>query len=325
MHVRRARLHAAVVVALATLLASACSVAHDSITRTTSGPTSRTTGTPSWAIIPSRTAHRSGELLSRTIPGGASRFPARKAEIYLPPAALDHPRLRLPVLELLHGTPGSPLDWVNPTLGNVAPELEAFARSHSGRTPIVVMPDINGTYRADTECYRTKSGANVEQYLADIVPAWIRQHLPAATSPRDWAVAGLSEGGTCALMLALRHRNTFRTIGDFSGLAHLSVSDGDDYQRTLRELFDGNVRAYNAYDPLRLLTRGASLVGTGLWLQCGAKDRDSIPDQALIAKDARAVGATVRSVLYPGLGHRWPVWTDAVRKLLPWWWQRMAA
>lgn len=263
--------------------------------------------------------------MARQIPGAASHFVARDAEIYLPSAALHDKNLRLPVLELLHGTPGGPTAWPRPDLGNLLPTVEAFARAHGGRTPIVVMPDLNGSIRADTECIRTPSGANVEQYLADVVPAWIAAHLPASTNHHDWAIAGLSEGGTCSLMLALRHRATWTTVGDFSGVAHLSVGEPDVPARTLRVLFNGSQSAYNEHDPIWLLDHSKSLSGLGIWMQSGAKDHGSVVAQNQLAAKARAKGATVQNVLYPGIGHGWAVWANAIQRMLPWYWNRISA
>ncbi|MEO9138780.1 MAG: alpha/beta hydrolase-fold protein [Jatrophihabitans sp.] len=313
------------------LLAAACTSANGSPSHAP-GSTSSSARTSSSAdtsglaaLTPAAGIATTGELIQRQIPGGESHFAARAAWIYLPPAAIRDKHLRLPVVELLHGTPGTTEVWFEQGLGNLLPTIEAFARAHNGQAPIVVMPDSNGARDADSECIRTPSGGNVEQYLTSVVPAWIATHLPATTNHRDWALAGLSEGGTCSLMLTLRHRSVFNTIGDFAGQAHLTLGEPDNHTRTVQILFDGSQSAYDLHDPLYLLTHAGSLRGLGIWMQSGALDRQSVIDQALLAPTAQAKGATVQPVLYPGLGHRWPVWTNAFTRMLPWWWQRMSA
>lgn len=310
--------------ALVGLLNSACTDADAHRQSPTPSASSVAAASPATRIDPSR-IRATGELIVRQIPGGASHFASRNAEIYLPPAAVRDPQLRLPVLELLHGTPGGPLGWLELNRGRLLPTLEAFARSHRGRTPIVVLPDINGTTTADSECIRTEPGGDVEQYLSSIVPQWIAAHLPATSDHHDWAIAGLSEGGTCSLMLALRHRATFATVGDFAGLAHLTLGEHWDRQRTVNSLFDGSQRAYDEHDPLWLIARARHLQKFAIWMQSGAKDQRSREDQALLTSKIRAAGGTVRAVLYPGLGHQWPVWANAVKRMLPWWWQRISA
>jgi S-formylglutathione hydrolase FrmB len=282
--------------------------------------------TPSSAISTARRVHgpvvralSPGSVEHRAIPGGPSHFHARDAEIYLPPVAASHPRRRLPVLELLHGEPGGPTDWIRK--GDLAAVANAFASSRHGQAPIVVMPDVNGSRHGDTECIRTPGGANVERYLADVVPAWIAAHLPAAADHREWSVAGNSEGGTCAAMLALRHSTTFESFGDFSGLQHLTLGKRDNRALTTRVLFGGSKRDYDVHDPPWLLAHRGSGLHLVAWYECGGKDRTVSHDQADMVADTRRAGIPLRAVVVPG-GHEWPVWTDALARLLTWFWAR---
>jgi S-formylglutathione hydrolase FrmB len=198
------------------------------------------------------------------------------------------------------------------------PTFDAFARTHGGRAPLVVMPDINGARRQDTECVRTPSGGDVERYLTVDVPRWIAGHLPVTRNHRRWAIAGLSEGGTCAMMLALRHRREFAAFGDLSGLARPTVSDRDDPGRTVRVLFRGSTSDYDRHDPLWLLSHHR-YPGLSGWLACGALDRSVRIDQQAVTALARRARITVREDVVPG-GHAWKVWRAELRKMLPWLW-----
>ena len=283
-------------------------VAAPSSRRTSGSRRAPAQGTAPAAPLPAR-VHRV------RIPGGPSRFAARPALVYLPPDA--RPGARLPVLELLHGLPGQPSDWV--TRGDLQPTLDAFARAHGGRAPIVVLPDINGAQRVDTECVRTPAGADVERYLTGVVPRWITAHLPATRDHRRWASAGLSEGGTCAITLALRHRREFAAFADLSGLARPTVSDRDDPRRTVRVLFGGSTTAYDRHDPLWLLSH-RRYPGLSGWLACGALDRSVRLDQDALAGLARRARITITEDVLPG-GHSWQVWRTELRRLLPWLWR----
>ena len=64
------------------------------------------------------------------------------------------------------------------------------------------MPDPLGSALANPLCLDSRLG-NAQTYLARDVPAWVRAHLPVSTDPRNWAIAGLSEGGTCSWQLAV--------------------------------------------------------------------------------------------------------------------------
>ena len=210
-----------------------------------------------------------GQLITRVIPGRSSGFPARAALVYLPPVLRRAPHSRLPVLLLLHGTPGGPEDWVQG--GGLARTMDAFAAVHGGRAPLVVMPDINGARAADTECVDGPAG-NAETYLTRDVPDYLRAHLPVSPPGRRWAVAGASEGATCSLMLGLRHSDLFSTIGFFSGLARPTVGRTDNPAATITQLFGGSRSSYEHHDPLWLMRHG-SYPSLAMWLECGTRDR----------------------------------------------------
>ena len=238
--------------------------------------------------------------------------------IYLPP---DYGRRPLPVIELLHGSPGDPTNWL--TGGDARQSLDAFAAAHDGAAPIVVMPDINGATRADSECVRAPDGSDVEQYLVQDLPRFMSSHFGAPADHRRWSVVGLSEGGTCAIMLALRHPAQFAVFGDLSGLARPTVGVRDHPAATIAALFGGSVAAYNEHDPLWLLSRRTYPTLAG-WFACGIGDGQVRTDQARLTERARAAGITVRASELLGR-HDWDVWSTAFRQMLPWIWQRTAA
>lgn len=257
-------------------------------------------------------------VISRMIPGGTSGFRPRPAYIYLPPVLSQAPQTRLPVLILLHGIPGGPWQWVQ--LGALAQTMDAFASAHGGLAPIVVMPDINGSLRSDTECVHSARG-NVEDYLTRVVPNWVLTHLPVTAPGRHWAVAGLSEGATCSLMLGLRHSSLFSTIGFFSGLARPTVGRTDNPAATIAQLFGGSRSKYNHHDPLWLM-RHATYPSLAVWLESGSRDRHSQAAAAEVAAAARNahVSTVMRST--PG-DHQWSVWQTSLRQAMGWMWGRI--
>ena len=90
-----------------------------------------------------------GKVLTVDIPNTESNFTARKAMIYLPPAALSDRPPALPVMELLAGQPGSPSRLID--AGNIAATMNAYAAKHDGLAPIVLVPDQNdGAVLEDT-------------------------------------------------------------------------------------------------------------------------------------------------------------------------------
>lgn len=261
-----------------------------------------------------------GTVITRTIAGVTSRFAARPAVIYLPPILRAQPHLRLPLLVLLHGTPGGPSDWTQ--LGGLRAAADAFAATHGGRAPVVVMPDINGSPRGDSECIQVR-GANVETYLTVDLPRWALAHLPVQSDRRHWAIGGSSEGGTCALMLALRHPALYPTFVDMSGLTRPTAAHHDDPAQTIATMFGGSRAAYDEHDPLWLLTR-YRYPRLAAWLVCGLRDDETCAAQAAVASAARQAGIAVDTSTLPGT-HAWTLWSRALVPVLPWLWGRMSS
>ena len=156
-----------------------------------------------------------GETIAVTIPGTVSKFHTGQAYVYLPPSWFASPEPQLPVIELIAGIPGQPSDWTR--AGYADTTSTAFAEQHHGKSPILVIPDNNGNAQ-DTECSNSSLG-NAETYLVKDVPAFMQANFNAAVGKHSLAVAGLSDGGTCASMLALRNPQVFQTFGDYSGYA----------------------------------------------------------------------------------------------------------
>lgn len=153
-------------------------------------------------------------MLPRVDIPASDGFAPRPPYVYLPPAYATHLDRRLPVLELLHGAPGEPADWL--TRGMLVATEVAFAATHRGAAPIGVVPDINGVQCADSHCIRTRKGDNIQQCVTSDVVSLVRARYSRAVGRARWWMAGLSEGGVCSLLLALRHPSLYSAFGDIS-------------------------------------------------------------------------------------------------------------
>ena len=267
------------------------------------------------------------ELLSRTdrpaqgvvtttvLPGKESGFRARPGTIYVPPAWFARPRPELPVVMLLHGTPGTPQDWLDG--GQAAATADAYAAAHAGTAPILVMPDINGTLDADSECVDGPAG-RVETYLTVDVPAFVEQVFHTAAPGRGWAVAGLSEGGSCSLVLALRHPDLFATFGDYAGLAGPRAGDTNaDTASAVSQLFGGSPQAFAAHEPADLLA-ARRFPHLGGWFEVGDADAEPYAAVRTLVPAARRAGIATCEVVVPGGGHTFDVFSQAFSDSLPW-------
>jgi S-formylglutathione hydrolase FrmB len=254
-----------------------------------------------------------GFTITKQIPGTTSGFVARDAYIWLPPAWVASPTPNLPVIMLLHGSPGEPADWTR--AGFVDQTAQAYALDHDGKAPIIVMPDSNGSETADTECVNSKLG-HVETYLTVDVPAFVRKTFNAKTADRSWVVAGESAGGMCSVMLALRHDKQFAAFGDYAGLTSPTVSQTVNPPATVDALFAGDQDAYNQHDPLWLL-RNNRYEGLAGWFEVGLSDDAPLQAQRTLVPLARAAGILTCAREVPGQ-HDYTFVTQAFQDSLPW-------
>jgi S-formylglutathione hydrolase FrmB len=235
----------------------------------------------------------------------------RTGQVYVPPAWFAHPHPRLPVIEMLHGSPGSPPDWTRGGAADVV--ADRYARAHGGVAPILVMPDVNGGFWRDTECVNGMKG-NVETYLTVDVPHAVEAAFGTRTDRGGWAIAGLSEGGYCATELALRHPDQYSVAGNFSGDDHPSRSGG------LKVLFGVTGAALRAktdeYLPRTQILAWGSAPRPALWFSAGLSDHTRW-ELAPLSELAANHGFVTNFVLVSGR-HNFGVWRASFASALPW-------
>ena len=240
-----------------------------------------------------------GTVSSVAIPGLISGFKARNAIVYLPPAALTSNPPTLPVVMLLSGQPGAPEDAL--LAGNLKQELNSYASQHGGLTPIVISPDQLGSRSNDPMCLDSPLG-NSDTYLTKDVRNWVEANLPVATDAAHWAIAGFSQGGTCAIQLGATHPDIFGTLIDVSG--ELDVSLGDP-KTTTTAAFNGDSSAYDAAQPLAILAAGAPFNDTYAIFAVGANDATFKPQQQKVEAAAAAAGMHTTYFEVPNSAHDW--------------------
>jgi S-formylglutathione hydrolase FrmB len=252
-----------------------------------------------------------GVVIAWRFPPTVSHFPQRAGEVYLPPIWFENPHPHLPVIELLHGSPGSPADWTRGGFADLT--ADAYASTHGGFAPILVMPDVNGAHwTSDSECVNGVQG-NAETYLTVDVRNAVVSAFDA--SPTAWVVAGLSEGGSCALQMALRHPNLFVAAGDFGGEDHPYVSGGPSH------LFFGSTTAQltaaeATYDPRVLLGHWHGRLKPALAFAVGRSDGVRAHEYRLYER-AKADGFTATFTTYAG-AHSFRVWSRCLSGSFVW-------
>jgi S-formylglutathione hydrolase FrmB len=260
----------------------------------------------SWRAPPAMPAV--GRLGTAAIPGAVSHFAARDALVYLPPAALVRDPPALPVMVVLSGQPGQPSDIV--AKAGFEDALNSYAKAHAGLAPIVVIPDHLGNAGANPMCVDSPLG-NSETYLTVDVPQWIIDHLGVLRGRSSWAIAGFSQGGTCAIQLGAGYPQLFGAFLDISG--ELAPQNGS-VQNTVKLGFGGNASQYEAATPLKMLAAHAPYQDTEAIFAVGQNDARFIPNQTTLAAAARTAGMAVTSFEVPGSAHDWHCATAALQR-----------
>jgi enterochelin esterase-like enzyme len=250
-----------------------------------------------------------GQVVKASIPASGG-FTPREALIYLPPAYLATPRPELPVLVLIPGDPGAPRDWIDKV--HVDDTLGQFAAQHKGLAPVVVMADQLGVAENNPSCLDSPLGTP-QTYLAEDLPRWVSANLQVSGDHRQWAIGGLSSGGTCSLLVALRAPKTFPNVVDMSGQREPILTS---HTETVAKLFNGDEAAYINVTPKDIMARRQYPDSNAL-ITVGSDDRFYKPQQQEIYAACRQSGMKAQWQEYPG-GHSFAVFRAAFEAAVPW-------
>ena len=225
--------------------------------------------------------------------------------ILLPAGYSPTSTTRYPVIEALHGYPGTVDSWL--TGMDLQPSLDGRVAAHAIRPALVVMPQINVPYGVDGECVNGPAGTpQIETWLATDVPEFVASHFHVDTARGSWAVAGYSEGGWCAAMLGLRHPDVF------SGAIVFSGAFIPEFPRAYRP-FGNTLPA--GYDLTRRIRHHPPPLA--MWIQSSKKDGYSYPPTAAFLKVVHSPLSVTTDLLKTG-GHREQLWASELPTALTW-------
>jgi enterochelin esterase-like enzyme len=264
-------------------------------------------------------AQEQGYTLHIAVAGKLSHI-TRSVYIYLPPEYFEpqYKNYKFPVIELIHGQPGEPQDWIN--VVGVQVTLNNLVRSGRAKPAVLVMPDANGGNTISLQCLNQVGGPQDLTYLALDVPEAVTHLLNDRVQPPGvgWGVAGYSEGGFCAANMALRYRYRYGAAASLSGyfapfnnkLANSSTSVSP---------FGGSakLRAENTpIDEVKALAPGAVL--PQFWLGAGKANNLDVANAQYFWQLLSLHQAAVPLILTPGGGHTMATWHAEVPPMLAW-------
>ena len=170
------------------------------------------------ALAAPATAPARGTLARYEIDAPELHDPHRSVRVYTP-AGYDDPaaaRRRYPVIYLLHGWPGSEGNW--PGMGRATVTADSLIAS--GRIPpaLLVFPNGSGKGFLGRSLWIDSydGSSRLETFLTRRLVPWVDSTFRTLRSPERRAVVGLSDGGTAAINLVLRHPELFDACGSHS-------------------------------------------------------------------------------------------------------------
>jgi enterochelin esterase-like enzyme len=264
-----------------------------------------------------------GYTLRVTIPGKASHL-TRQVYIYLPPQYFQprYAKYRFPVIELIHGQPGLPQDWIN--VVGIQETLNQMVKQGQAAPAVLVMPDANGGNSISLQCLNQVRGPQDLTYLAQDVPDAVGRMLRVMPPGNAWGVAGYSEGGFCAANMALQYRYRYGYAASLSGYyAPMKNKMGSPLKEVDPFGGDSALRAQNTpLDEIRAVAPGARL--PLFWLGAGQGSSADVANASYFAQLLQLHEADIPLVIVPGGGHTMGSWHAQVPAMLSWMTQGLA-
>lgn len=243
-----------------------------------------------------------GQLATYTVPGPVSGM-TMPMSVYLPAAyfAPAGQGLEFPVIEALHGYPGTPESWIK-RLG-IADHLDREIAAGRMAPTVVLLPYQTPDRLLDTECTNLAGGPQSETYLTVDVPAWARGHLRVRPDRAAWALTGYSAGAFCAMNLVLKHPGEYAAAASLSGYPGPGIKVGDQSEKTTNNI------AWR----LTHLPRPP----VALWIGWADDDTDASSGSRRIAALAKPP-ITVATAAVPQGGHSHAVWKQMEGPAFDW-------
>jgi len=254
-----------------------------------------------------------GYQMAVHIPPTASGFSSRDANLFVPSGWIRDPSTTRPVVIMMMGQPG------NPTLGATLDALHSLGTERLDDAPFVLVVDQIGAIDKNPPCSNTSAG-QLETFLAEDVPNWVKAELPVSHDRADWAIAGFSHGGECAAYLGATHPDLWANVIDISGPDKPGEYRSD---RTRAKYYGNDEAEYEKYWPEKILASTTyDQPMRGIFV-AGAEDEHFRPQVEATATAAEKAGWTVTYWAVPGEGHSGPTLTKglatAYNQLIPIW------
>jgi putative tributyrin esterase len=135
--------------------------------------------------------------------------------VYVPPGTkLAH---TLPIVILLHGVYGSAWSWAH----QAGVHLKLTELIEEGQLPPMILAMPSDGLWGDGSGYLPHNFANFEKWIAEDVPAAVRENIAGAKAASPLFISGLSMGGFGALRIGAKYGQLFKAISGMSSITSL--------------------------------------------------------------------------------------------------------
>jgi enterochelin esterase-like enzyme len=227
--------------------------------------------------------------------------------VVLPPGYAIHPGQHYPVLYLLHGFPGEPVQFIN--VGHVVTTEATLVAERRMNPMILVMPTGTRSFLADEEWANgIRPGNAWETFVSrDLVHA-IDARYRTIPSGSARGIGGLSMGGYGALNIGLHHPGEYGLLESWSGYMIADRMPG---------IFGRSARSRKYNSPAKWMVSVAPVVRadhTYIWFYIGSSD-PLAPQNRAFAAELSALGIAHTFFEVPGR-HNWALWRGQMAQAL---------
>ena len=261
-------------------------------------------------------AAQQGDTLHVLLRGRLSHL-TRNVYVYLPPQYFQpaYRHYRFPAIELLHGFPGAPQDWI--TVLDVTTTLSGLISRGLAKPAVLVMPDASGAVGVSLQCLNQVAGPQDATFIAQDVPNYVARSLRVGQPGRTWGIAGYSEGGFCAANLGLQYGSRYGLAGVLSGYFQPMNNRLGDPVRTIGPFGHNKALRLRNTPTSELLRLPAGARIPQFWIGSGTGDPADVRAAQVFRQllQLRQPAVTLRFVAG---GHSMYTWRELLSPMLEW-------
>ena len=228
-------------------------------------------------------------------------------KVYLPPSYnTAQGRTKIyPALYLLHGSPGSDMDWFRAGDSNQS----ADTLIATGQIPelIIIAPDGNGRAGLPSEWGDSFDGKQrIATFVAVDLVKYVDQHYRTIPLPADRAIGGNSMGGFGAVNIALHYPGVFGSAISLGG-----------YFKAEGGVWNNNAAYMRTNSPADIITTDKPAWTLHMFIGAATKDQPFYSDALNFAKQVSALRIQYHLDIQKGF-HSWKIWQIQMYNALLW-------